>query len=145
MKRLAFFLLIVLVVAGCTKQVPVPPQDIRPGMDMKNVQVTTLDGYVYYFDRITFSADSLTGYSTIVEERVENDEVAFVEVPRETRLSLAVVDEVQREKREMGQVALYGLGVVAVGLIFADVANIGDSEGSSSSVGKPPINGPDGQ
>lgn len=143
MKRLGLFLVIFLVIAGCTKQVPVPPKDIHPGIDMKNVQVTTLDGYVYYFDRITFTADSLTGYNSVVEERVENDEVAFVEVPRETRLSLAIVDEIQREKHEMGQLALYGLGVVALGFIFADVANTDSGDEGSTSVGKPPIIGPD--
>jgi hypothetical protein len=145
MKLWAVILIVSLAFAGCAKQVPVPPKDIHPGLDLKNVRVTTLDGYVYDFDRIVFSADSLTGYSTLIEERTESGEVAYVEVPRETRLSLAVVDQVEREKREVGQVALYGLGVVAVGLIFADVASADDPSGHTGGGGKPPINGPDGR
>jgi hypothetical protein len=66
-------------------------------------------------------------------------------VPRETRLSLAIVEQVEHEKRQMGQVALYGLGVIAVGLIFADVANLDEPKGTSTNRGKAPINGPDGR
>jgi hypothetical protein len=129
--------------AACSTSVPVPPKEIHPGLDLERVEVTTLDGYVYRFDRAVFSADSLIGYRNVVEERVLGGQVAYVEVPRKTGLALALVDHVDREKREFSQAALYGLGVIAVGVLFADIANPDDPGRESNPRGKPPLTSPD--
>ncbi|MBD3336345.1 MAG: hypothetical protein GF355_12595 [Candidatus Eisenbacteria bacterium] len=143
MKRVpAVLVLALLLASGCTKQVVVSPKEIHPGMDVRNARVTTLDGYVYYFDRLTFSADSLTGYTTVVRESNENDEIAYVEEPRETRLSLAIIDNVSRQKREVGQTVLYGLGLLGMGIIMADLADVDTGDEDGGPTGKPPISDP---
>ena len=143
MRSTGLILLALIFVIGCSRQVAVTPQEIHPGMDIKDAQVVTLDGYVYYFDRLVFTADSLSGYNTRVEERVENGQIAYVDVPRETRIPLALVDSVERRKREIGQTMLYSAGLVGLGVIMLDLASSDDPDYESLPRGKPPINTPD--
>ncbi|MBU1700820.1 MAG: hypothetical protein KJ970_09885 [Candidatus Eisenbacteria bacterium] len=143
MRRIGLILLALFVLIGCSRQVTVTPQDIRPGMDIKDAQVVTLDGYVYYFDRLVFEADSLSGFNSVVEEKIENGSIAYVDVPHVTRIPLALVESVQRRKREMGQTMLYGAGLVGLGVIMIDLASSDDPTYESQPRGKPPISVPD--
>jgi hypothetical protein len=135
--------LLLLLLAGCSRQVLVSPKEIHPGASFRNARVTTLDGYVYDFDRVEFQGDSLIGYRKVTEERIEEGYVAYVEVPRRTAIPLGLVDRVERERRDLGAALLYGAGMAAVGIIFADIATPDEPKRESPPRGKPPITSPD--
>jgi len=120
-----------LILGGCSSLVQVPRSEFAAVPERKNVRVRTQPGEEYAFDRISVSADSLSGVGyqqrlvTRADGESEIDEMA-------THVSVPLADVVSMEvrKRNWKSATRWGIGVAAAG---AFVVAVGSSTGNHDS------------
>ncbi|MBD3235634.1 MAG: hypothetical protein GF330_02895 [Candidatus Eisenbacteria bacterium] len=140
-RLLGIFALLALVGCSATHRISL---DTLSSDGVGQARVITRDGYSYDFERVAVRGDSLIGTYVVVEERIYGrDEIAYVDVERQTVLPLSVVEQVETRRIDIGNTLMLGAGATlfaiwAHSVVEPDEPEIDEIGGG----GKPPQGGP---
>ena len=139
--RLTPFFVLLLLPIGCSSYREVPRADLRENSSFDDVRVATLDGFEYRFDRAAVVGDTLVGYYSIEEEKMNaRNEVWYEDVLRRHNLALNRVATVALVRKDPVKTALYGASLAAAGYLLGTLVEEERGDASSGGGGgKPPI------
>ena len=136
-------IVIVLALAcatGCSSLSQVPRSEFAAEPERKGVLVRTVEGEQYAFDRVTISADSLSGVG--FQQRtiyLSDGQASIEEVSVPVRLPLDRIATLSEKRRDWGRTAKWGLGAAAAAAFVVAVGtNSTDDAAAEPGGGKGP-------
>ena len=133
-------ILTLAVATGCSSLSQVPRSEYAAQPERKSVLVRTTEGEQFAFDRVTISADTLSGVG--YQQRtvyLSDGQAAIEEVAVPVRLPLDRVASLSEKRRDWGRTAKWGLGAAgAAAFVIAVGTNSSDETAAEPGGGKGP-------
>ena len=133
-------ILTLAVATGCSSLSQVPRSEYAAQPERKSVLVRTTEGEQFAFDRVTISADTLSGVG--YQQRtvyLSDGQAAIEEVAVPVRLPLDRVASLAEKRRDWGKTAKWGLGAAgAAAFVIAVGTNTSDEPAAEPGGGKGP-------
>ena len=133
-------ILTLAVATGCSSLSQVPRSEYAAQPERKSVLVRTTEGEQFAFDRVTISADTLSGVG--YQQRtvyLSDGQATIEEVAVPVRLPLERIASLSEKRRDWGRTAKWGLGAAgAAAFVIAVGTNSSDEPAAEPGGGKGP-------